>query len=393
MKIERKLHHWREAGLLSADQQAAIIAHEKNHHKGMFGRSLVGVALFAIIIGILSIVAANWVHIPGSAKIAGHFIVNGALAGVIWRWRTDDARVLWREGAVLMLFGLTLTLIALIGQVFQMDGSVAGALTLWMLITTPFVLYFGQKKLTAIAWVTGLLVTLFYVLTDLDPDTSMFTVWLVAEIVLILVPLILIGVGAQPFLRRLKPAFASVMRGQGHMILTAVGTCATFLWYFDLVDHMPEIFIEAAVAYNMGYLSLLVIPLLGMLAFWLYTKYGSCYKTDPAEQAGFRHVMLCLTSIALPLLIITPGFNVIGMGAFIILWGLLGWNAHHAGDRRLVSLAIGLLALRIFSIYLESFGGLLSSGFGLISVGIMLLAIVWAARKMNNRLTHKEVSL
>jgi hypothetical protein len=55
--------------------------------------------------------------------------------------------------------------------------------------------------------------------------------------------------------------------------------------------------------------------------------------------------------------------------------------------QRLVSLAVFVIAIRIFVAYVELFGTLFTTGIGLIVSGLVMLGLIHAARKVNTRLT------
>lgn len=389
MKIDRKLSYWTEAGLLSAAQAEAISAYEKNRHQGRFGKSLASLALFAILTGVLSVIAANWAVIPGSLKIAAHFGLNIGAAFAVWHFHARG-RIMQEEGAVFVLFGLTLTLIALIGQVFQLNGSVAGALALWMLIATPFVWVFGRLKLVALSWGVALMVTIFMVLTewlDHDPDSFLY-VWVVCAVTIFL-PLLFIALGGSAFLWREKPAFARLLSELGFLLATLWATGASFAWYADRARAWEDLILsETTMGFTASYLLLAAIPVAAVAALWcLFRRHGG-WRYDGAGRESFIHLAVSVVFMALPLLVVSDGMDIVGMISFVAYWGFIGWHAHRSGHRSLVSLAVMLLALRIFAIYVEAFGGLLSTGFGLISGGVVLLLLLAIAQKMNRRLTR-----
>jgi hypothetical protein len=69
-----------------------------------------------------------------------------------------------------------------------------------------------------------------------------------------------------------------------------------------------------------------------------------------------------------------------GAFAFFAMWGAIAKAAHDAGWRVLFGVAIGMVALRLFIVYIELFGGLALTGIGLIVGGLLLigLTLVWA---------------
>ena len=74
-KLNQHLEEWLSADLLSADQVKNILHYEQakpERHWILYGILCVGVTVLAI--GIISLIAANWVEIPKLAKLAGNFV-------------------------------------------------------------------------------------------------------------------------------------------------------------------------------------------------------------------------------------------------------------------------------------------------------------------------------
>ena len=96
----KKLKEWVTAGVLTEPQAQAIEAYEAAHKKGHFGRGLVNLSIFAILVGVLSIIASNWYKIPGEVKIGVHLLLNAGI-GTFALWADKKGRDVWREGATL----------------------------------------------------------------------------------------------------------------------------------------------------------------------------------------------------------------------------------------------------------------------------------------------------
>jgi hypothetical protein len=60
---------------------------------------------------------------------------------------------------------------------------------------------------------------------------------------------------------------------------------------------------------------------------------------------------------------------------FIAFWGVVSWLALRAGRRGLFVLSFAVIAIRVFILYWEAFGGLLNTGLGLIGGGLLCLAM------------------
>jgi uncharacterized membrane protein len=384
--IHKKLRGWVAAGLIGPEQQAAITAFEKSRQQGRFGRGITGLALFAIIIGVLSLIAANWVSIPASFKIIVHLLINIALAITVWRAQMRGQDNL-REGALLVLGGLTLTFIALIGQVFQLGGSYAGALLVWQMAMIPAFLVYGQTRLTAVPGVlafTGCVPVIVMEWTDKIPDFwSMFT----GVAVLTALPLLYVAIGSMERCRATRPVWCDTALRIGFVILVLSASLASLLWYEDRSDEFSAVFDRAGIAVSSGMWILSVPTIIAVFALFGHWAFFRSRAVDP--QFYVRTWGLVLTSIVmlgLPMLIPNGSSDMLAMGSFLIYWGFLGWYAHATGAVRLLSLAITVLAIRIWIIYLEAFGGLAMTGFGLIFGGVFMLAMIYGARRLNRRL-------
>src|SRR5690606_9578651 len=124
MRLSGKLARWQHAGLLSAEQSAAILDYERRTHVGWQG-GLAFLGVFAIVIGVLAVVASNWQAIPPWWKLGAHLALNALVAlGVLRRWE----RPVIAQLCLLAWYGLTLSFIGLMGQVFHLAGSTAEAL-------------------------------------------------------------------------------------------------------------------------------------------------------------------------------------------------------------------------------------------------------------------------
>jgi hypothetical protein len=68
-------------------------------------------------------------------------------------------------------------------------------------------------------------------------------------------------------------------------------------------------------------------------------------------------------------------------------WGILAilWQRH--GEEHLVSLAITLITIRLYIIFLELFGdALMSTGLGLILCGALLIGMVKIGKKLRDKI-------
>ena len=382
MGISGKVTRWQEAGLISADQAAAIAGFEGSRKSGRFMKGLVGAALFAILCGVLSIIAANWMDIPAGVKIGAHGVINAAVA--IFLWRTGDA--LRREGLTLLLFGLTLTLIILIAQVFQLGGGWANALTLWLVITAPLMVFFAQTRITAMPWMIAFLATVGFALEEYIPHRAGFYDSLIIAAIVLFLPLGLVADGNIGFFRRLKPVWAGVWRETGFVLLLAGATAASLCWYEALMPAFMRLSAEAKLPAFAFQASLAGLFAVALLAQAFYARLKNFYRDDADHKAGAFVALAATVFMSVPPVLGYEAGSVAASLHFILFWLLTGWIAQGRGWQRVVTLSILLITIRIFIIYCELFGDLLTTGFGLISGGVVMLALIWGARRINRNL-------
>ena len=386
----KKLKAWQEAGLLSEAQLDAISAHEKLRHQGRFGRGMVGLALFAIIVGVLSVIAANWLLIPGGVKIALHLALNILLAATVWE-ADRRGKEMVREGALLVLGGLTLTLIALTGQVYQLGGSWSGALLLWQLAILPAFFIFGRTRLTVLPALLALVGSVPLIMADyLEPLPEFFVSFYIVMLGTFL-PLCLIADGQMKIVRDLRPVWAATSQRVGFVLLTLIASLSGRVWYSGLSETMFRDVSGTGLNPIQAHLRMGAIFVVAALCVGLYRLFSR--RRGLASRFYDLTALYVLAGIAMiGLPVIFPGaqYDLFAMVSFLAYWGFIAWYANETGAMRLLSLAIFLLALRIWIIYLEAFGSLLSTGFMLISGGILMLGMIYAARKLNRRLTGRE---
>jgi hypothetical protein len=97
---------------------------------------------------------------------------------------------------------------------------------------------------------------------------------------------------------------------------------------------------------------------------------------------------LSIVMIGLPVMFPNGHSDLLAMASFLGYWGYVGWYAHATGAMRLLSLAITVLAIRLWVIYLEAFGGLALTGIGLIFSGVFMLAMIYGARRLSKKLNR-----
>lgn len=385
---KRKVKDWQEAGLITASQADAIFAWEQDHKAGKFGRGLVGLGLFAILMGILSIIAHNWYVIPAAVKIGAHLLLNAGVAFVAWRAAAQGKEII-REGAAVAFFVLTVTLMILIGQVFQLDGTLTGLTVTWMVITLPFIWFFGHTRLSAVPWMLAFIATITAVMSENIPPLPQYWQMFFVTAVGTLLPLGLIADGSLKIFQRVKPAYAETFTHAGFVLLALNATMATFYWLTPRTEEIATLAQSANLSYTNAYLYLIAIFAVALAGIALRAMFSRYFVDDSARKMGVLFCVASVLMIALPMLIPSGESSFAAALFFIAYWIFIGWIGQQLAWSRLISMAIVLVAIRIFAIYIEVFGDMLSTGVGLIVGGAVLLGLITLARRMNKRLTGK----
>jgi uncharacterized membrane protein len=377
MRLKAKLSHWEKQGLISAEQHSAILEYERRHGFG-FQAGLAFLGVFAIVIGILSIIAANWQIVPGWVKLGVHLLLNALLAvGVLRTWRNSVIAQL----CLLAWYGLTLTFIGLMGQVFHLAGSQAGALVLWTLLTSAAVVAFATSGLVLLPWIVGTLLTLIAAYDAFVRPllgTDLLLPWLALGAML---PAALAMIAARLSDARWHALNTQLLWLAGLLpVATAAIVCQ--FWYSDslraavfTVNDVIATLAVAALAIALACNSRLAVP------DWL----------DTARHFRLLLLVACVL-ITLPFLLPRVEADWLAALSFVSLWLVLGWLGHRTHSPRLVSMAIFAIALRLFIVYLEVFGTLLQTGFGLIFSGVVLLLLLQLARRLSRSATRALAS-
>ncbi|HKV00462.1 MAG TPA: DUF2157 domain-containing protein [Vineibacter sp.] len=371
MFANRYLSRWQSAGLIDAAGAQRIADWERAQARPVWLWALAGLGAFAIGMGLIAVVAANWEVIPGWLKIAVNLALNvGAAAALFLAWQRHWEKT--REILAIVLSGLVLSGIALISQVYQLDGPAWQALLLWMAICTPFLALMTRSRVLGVAWAAAATVTYLTAIEALDRvlgrllhgDAIILMVWVPGLLLMI------VGIAR---------GWLATTRGQANAIVA----CAVLALLFaasvpqfivfrpreeagTMVAIIASLLVAALLLResrrdDASAMALMVI-VLGGLATWLATM--MIWKLAGANGATFWTRRS------------TDGLPYLGAAlVFIAFWAAVSWLALRAGRRALFVLAFAVITVRVFVIYWEAFGGLLNTGLGLIGGGLLCLAL------------------
>ena len=353
-----KFKRWQDAGLITSDQTEAILAFEKEHKSGKLVKDLSNVGIFAILVGVVSLVASNWADIPPMVKLLGHFILNIAVAGFMLR---QDAvkHPLIKDGLVVALFGLFLAFIALIGQVYQLHGDLHKTLLYWLIICTPFVWFYGRSYTVIGPWLVVVVVTL-YLNIDAALEYTPHRFLLISSVLSLYLSPLLLLIARNDWLKNVRPGYVKSFHQIGMGLPVIFANIGIFLFYdsWRTIEHQTVQMV------------LMAIGLLGIFVL-LRPRKGD-------RQATVLWYYLLFSSMLIMMPFAVPGVEsgILSAILFVLYWIFLAWVGVQIHDDNLSNWAIRLVILRIFIVYLEVFGSLLTTGVGLIISGVILLVIL-----------------
>lgn len=380
MNLDKKLHQWREAGLVDAATVERIAAFERTRQRPVAMYALVGLGAGTVGLGLISLVAANWEQIPAALKLAADLALGVGLAGLVElslrrQWR------LGREAAVTVYFLFTLASLALVGQIYQLDTPTYQALCLWCAATLPLVLL-GESRFLGGLYVTGLmsahLFAVLELLEHLDRDASRSSLLNVGACVLFVSPLLYVLAGQLPWLVDQRPQYALSLRRVGVSAVVLGGLGCALPWYSDVsgLDTLSwGLLVIAAIAAGFSALTWRISSELpgarsarGVLASvvpaaWLVLALSTAF---PHEDAG-----------AVAAILQTAWLGVCAYASYRALW------------LRAFNVLTGLLALRIVGVYFEVFGSLFDTGLGLVVGGLLTLLAGWVWQRKMRKLSAR----
>jgi uncharacterized membrane protein len=363
---EHFTRRWQAAGLIDGDTAARIVAWEAAHRRPIFLWAVAGMGTLALSLGIMAIVGANWEDIPAWLKLAVDLGLNAACAvGVFVCWQRDWP---WRrELAALLLFGLVLSGIALIGQVYQLQSAPWHALVLWLALTTPFLALTSYSRLTGTIWVIAAVTTWFVAEEPLEVLFAYLsgTAWVSSY------QFALMG-----YLAACAMIVIAILRGLWPPAREQAGLMGRLAW--------AGLIAASTVAVSIGWLeSRTGIPLVGPILLatlaTLPVAVAVWLGGERAERAPLLALLvgsLLIWSLGLAVAPMSgKGGDLVRALLFIVYWIGIGAAAARASRRGLFGLAFTMVGLRLLILYFEAIGGLTATGLGLIGGGVLCLVL------------------
>lgn len=364
---EHFARRWQRAGLLDDDTVGRIVAWETTHRRPVWLWLVAGLGALAIGLGVLAVIGANWETIPAWLKLAVLLVLTALLAAaVFYFWRRE---LVWPcETAALLLFALVLGGIALISQVYQLQGDNWQALVLWLALCTPFLALVTRTRLVGVLWGIAAATTWF------AAGDAVGELWL--------------RIGIVP--KGTRPTWESLVFFKLMTWLPACGLIA--------ISALRRLWLPAR---EQGTL-MLQVSLAGLV---VATSLSTVLEDDNSGLRGTLAVGLVaaviagaallagrsvarsrgpLTWLGVSFMAWVVGLLPIDGGLtqeltravlFIAYWAALGWLAARNGWRALFGLAFTVIGVRLLILYFEAIGGLTATGLGLIGGGVLCLVL------------------
>ena len=380
MRLTKKLSEWRHENIIDKATAEKILHYEQLHRRPMALWAFGGMGVFAVIVGLVSIVAANWAQTPDWVKLAVDLLLCLALAVSLYitciKDHGDSEKLWLREMLVVMYYGLVLASMALIGQIYQLGGTLNNLLLWWTLITLPLVLL-ARGRFIAALWLIASATT-YYLNLEVLHDSLRYQAsfegpWLRSFIysLYVLAPLFFILLSRIPWLMANRLQAADVISQLGWVALLISGFFYQFLWYEDITGEIPWqlLMICSVVCLSMIYF----VPRL--------------YAKETADMhLAMRVVLAVILALGLTASWFSTSLEIVGALTNLFYLCVLAWAAIKIHSTSLFNFITAAICIRILIIYFEVFGSMMETGLGLVSGGVLTLLISWWWFKRSNRL-------
>lgn len=349
--LARKISDWVGADLITAEQGEKVLEFEQNRKSVLSPFLALGlVGVFAVGLGIVAIVAANWQDIPAGLKLTAMFAALAANA-------VAAVRVQGKKPAVFeaLLFSqgiLFFAAMGLVGQIFHLQSETWKTLAFWSALSFPPMLL-TKKVLFGFLWEAAV----FGAFLTSPFAEKVFDFWAEYFESSLCVSAFFMAVWG-----------ATLLTGKAKVFLTPVR------WLSAAFAVLPLM--------NPDYMWHRNIPAVGFvsMAVWAAAAAGELYALKTPYKSLYPVCVVFATVLG--------GVNeqiVVFAAQLCVLVCLLfaAAQAKVVGLSRLLTLCLGI---RLFAAYLELFGTLLSTGFGLIFTGMVILGLAVGWRKIDLKL-------
>lgn len=377
MSVAKNLQKWKSAGLIDQATFDKITQYEQQASGNRFTRGMLWLGAFSIVLGIMAVVGSNWDAIPAYVKLAVHVLISVSLAMGIY-WSIETGRNTLKEILLPVFAGFILAFFALMGQIYQTGAplwQVAGA---WLLMVSPFLFLYARARGTIVLWVIGYGCFAGTVLAAIGGKQYA----VLSGVLMALLAMTPAFVGQAAALRERWEKWPEMLSLLFYVALVIAASSSQALWSWDVRPLAGDDRSFVLTTLGMGVMG-------AALMVWLRAR------RILVQHDYMIDVFFAVSLLAMYLPSFVPhdrfvGFSVIGALCFCAYWAFVGWIALRFHMQGILNLAISLIAIRLFIIYCEVFGSMLSTGIGLIISGLVLIGMVQGTRKIIARVNSYQ---
>lgn len=389
---DKKLLIWLEQGLISQEQLNAISRFElartrqSNNHWWLYSLLILGSAIISL--GVISLIAANWVVIPDLVKLGTAFGLLVILAVGIFLTQPQSGNY-WYDALITAFIILCLATIGLIAQIYHLNGHWYHALLFWSVITLPVVL-FSRQLFVNFFWVSIFLHAAIWSGVDFTSQTPSGLNDQQLPAMFVFAPLL---AAACYVLTRRAGKHSESLQSSFFFWFQISGLVA--LIFIDIVRSGGEMRSYELSWYLPAYLSAMVLS--GFILF--RPRYRSLNK-------GLLIGVIVLLLLYYHPFILFDGETRYSQALFgkadhatfwtaddirapfltILILFLYATHAGNIGEHRTFNIITFLIGLRFVILYFQAMGGLAATGVGLILSGLIIITIAWFWHKNRSRL-------
>lgn len=358
--LNKKVEEWVKNDVINQSDADNILKYENEYRPSYVLHTILGIACLAIVVGIISIIAANWHKVPAYLKLTSNFSAHVAiLSSIYYFYKKENKKV--TDLLIGIEFGMVIGTIALIGQIYHLDGHLFNSTSFWIVVTTPLVL-FSSFHYIPYAW-TILLVFVYFQGIHFIYQDFVKADYAFARSSLC-ISFILYWLSCM-FQRYKKDHFHIATQKIGLFLFASIITFVTSLAWYAQNDFLQ-------------YKEFLVATILLALPTIIYL-----FKRNMKDVAII--VSMGTVFFLLPQYIQHEEQKIIAGATFLIFWISIARFAYKRQIKNIFDAASFLIAVRIIAIYFEVFGSLLQTGIGLITAGILTIVVMYLWQKQRNK--------
>lgn len=390
MSLIKDLEKLIREDIISQETANKITAYYKSKEANSSNRLLVifGVlGAFLIGLGIILILAHNWDQLPRYIKTTLAFIPllvgQGLCAYTLWNKQNSQT---WRESSSIFLILSIGSAIALVSQIYHLEGDIQGFLLIWLILALP-VVYIMTSSVASLLYIAG---TFFFTIASFDRYTAIENP---------LVTWLLIGLIIPYYFYILRDRFSSNATSFHHwfipstMIMSTIYSVTsaeysvapvmlTLLGSFYMIGHLKR-FKQLRLRAN-GYIIIGALGSMGMLLGFTFSGYWEWINANENNwlpESGYSMIVASIILCAAVALLIKhiedKTLNILTpvMPLFIIFIGLIIIGLNSPGTSQLLT---NFLVLAIAVMTIKS--GIEQDHLGILNYGLLIITALLTCR-------------